>query len=477
MTPAPAYDLCREADPYWLARINHFVLPIRLAASLPAAQRGAVMEAADRLRAHDMLGAERAISTVAPQGAAADGLILHLGAIVAASTGRIDAAVAAMRQNAANAPDCAEYRSNLGIALVRAGRIGEAVEAFEAAVRLDPGFGFAYAALALIHTLARSWPQAERAARAAIRLKARLGADLPHLCLMAATMEQGKPVEGAFDFASLGLEAAREIDAALAHLPPVDETAFRHPAPGEAIVFVACDAPYFWAHAVPLVWSMAASGHAGPIHLHIANPDARVPDALAALHARVPALAASFETVDVARYYGKGTYFSSARFCRLYQFLRVNRRPVLMVDADTLWRRDLMPYLAAVDPAADVALCRLPAQPPWARLVGRVSFYRPSAGGMAFLRRLALFIADNFRRNTARWFLDQIGLYAVHRTMGDETRFAYLPEAEVSDRTFADGAYLWTVTNELKSQDNRYTAYKLELLARFGDPGAGEERP
>jgi len=466
----PAYDLCLKADPYWISRINSYVLPVRLVGHLAGPYREAAVTAVKALSREDFDAAAQAAAAARAMGIEDAGFAVHLAGLAAAGRGRFDEAIPLIELSLSEAA-CAEYRNNAGVAYVKAGRIAAAVAQFEAATRLAPDFGPPFAALAMLYTLARRWPQAEASARRAGRLKAPLGDGLVDLCLLSARLEQGQAPEGAFEFASLALDAEREIDAALASLPPVAPAEFRHEATGRYTVFLACDKIYFWRHGVPFVWSMAEVRPDCSLHVHIGNADEEVRAALAAMRARIAPLplTASFETVDVVRQYEKANYFSAARYCRLYQFLMANRRPTVMLDADVLWRRDIWPALAAAGPA-DVCLCRLEAQPPWARLVGRFIFARPTAGTEAFLRRLALFVADNFRKNAARWFLDQIGLYAVHRAAGDGVRFAYVPESEVSDRRFTDESALWTVTNELKQQDNRYNAYKMELLAKYGDP-------
>ncbi len=340
-------------------------------------------------------------------------------------------------------------------------------------MRLEPDDGYAHAAMALIHTLARHWPEAEGEARAATARKGQLGAGLVDLCLMAATFEQGRPVEGAFDFGSIGLDGAAAIGPALEHLPPIDEGEMRQPAHKNWCLFVAADSGYVRPHLVPLLLSMIEAGIGAGVHVHLYNPAADTMPLIDAVRAKLAPrpLTISRETVDTARYYAKNTYYSSARFCRLFQFVRATNVPTLMVDADSLWRADPSAMLAALHATADIGLCRIDAQPPWARIVGRVVYAVPGTAGADFLRRVALFIADNFRKGTARWFLDQVALHAVHDRASGGTRFAYLPEARMSDRQFTDRSLLWAVTNRMKKDANRYNDLKRDLLLRHGFGG------
>jgi tetratricopeptide (TPR) repeat protein len=465
----PSFELCLKADPYWISTINSYALPLRLIEPLAEPYRRLAAVAAQALTRSDFDAAHSAARQAMTTGISDHGFAQHLLALIAFSRRHDNSALADLRLSLGEAPDCAEYQNNFGVACVKTGQIAEAVGAFEAAAALAPNYGHPFAALAVLYTLARQWPKAESAAHTAIRLGATRRPNLAYLCLMSATLEQGKRPEGAFSFDSLAAGADTDIVSALGYLPPIDLNQFSYAPAGQYTIFLPCDREYFWTHAIPLVWSLAKAHCNASIHLHLGNADDEVRAAVAQMRQRIDLpLHASFELVDPDRYGGKKVYFSSARFCRLYQYLVATRRPTLMLDVDRLCRRDPWPEITAAG-LTDMGLCRVEEQPPWARVMGGIVAARPTPGSEEFLRRATVFIVDNFRRNTQNWFLDQVGLYAVWRQMKDRLRFTDLPAPIMSDRRFGEASALWSVVNELKHQDNRYNDFKTMLMHEYGD--------
>lgn len=75
------------------------------------------------------------------------------------------------QQVIAAAPTAAAPHINLGIAYRKAGRMGEAIREYEAAIRLDPRNAAAYHNLGLAHRLRGAWAEAEQAYRRALELR------------------------------------------------------------------------------------------------------------------------------------------------------------------------------------------------------------------------------------------------------------------------------------------------------------------
>jgi len=88
------------------------------------------------------------------------------------------------------APQSVRARNNLGAAYLRRGRLSQAQEQVEAALRIDPEFAFAHANLGKIHLDRGEWGRAEREFLTAIRLKGNEA--IPHLWLGAAYVQQGQ---------------------------------------------------------------------------------------------------------------------------------------------------------------------------------------------------------------------------------------------------------------------------------------------
>jgi Flp pilus assembly protein TadD len=127
----------------------------------------------------------RAIAQAAPASAAAQE---HFGALLAGA-GRIDEAVARLREAVRLDPDNAEAQSNLGVVLGRAGQLAEAVTHYRKAIQIEPGDPLTQTNLG--NTLSRlgEFPEAIRHFEEALRISPdRVDA---HIDWGAALLRQG----------------------------------------------------------------------------------------------------------------------------------------------------------------------------------------------------------------------------------------------------------------------------------------------
>lgn len=100
-----------------------------------------------------------------------DAAALFARALLAQDAGDDVAATALLHEVIALTPDRAAPHTNLGILLRRAGRLDDAVRAYETAIRLDPADAAAYHNLGLIHRSRGAFADAERAYVRALELR------------------------------------------------------------------------------------------------------------------------------------------------------------------------------------------------------------------------------------------------------------------------------------------------------------------
>ena len=100
-----------------------------------------------------------------------DAAALFARALLAQDAGDDVAATALLHEVIALTPDRAAPHTNLGILLRRAGRVDDAVLAYETAIRLDPADAAAYHNLGLIHRSRGAFADAERAYARALELR------------------------------------------------------------------------------------------------------------------------------------------------------------------------------------------------------------------------------------------------------------------------------------------------------------------
>ena len=392
--------------------------------------------------------------------------VLACKALYCAVQNQLVEAAEAAEAAARLAPHSPMIMEVLARSLLRAGRLEEAVTAYEQTVELDDGNNQAWAALAVLYALGDAWELADTAASKARRTGAEIGGVLVHLsALFASVMCQGSAEDLLWADA---LKIPPDLDAALALLPSVEGRWPEHPV-GDVLMFVACDPVYFEDHALALIWSLEAIGRPASLHLHLFDPTEAALTRVSAQAARCRSVRLTWtqEQVDPAQFPAKRVYYSSARYCRAAELVRHADASVIIVDADALFRQPLETLLAAVDAGADVALPVHEESPPWNRYAAGCVLFRPSVAGRLFLDRVASIVAHNLAQGTATWFIDQIALCLAAEHVSDRPSVAPLDLARFCDTGHGPDASIWVVTTN-KFPDGPYLRFRQELQARFG---------
>jgi hypothetical protein len=339
--------------------------------------------------------------------------------------------------------------------------------AFEGSVAADPSNAAGWAALAVIHAIEQNHAATETAAREALRLGNEHFGLVP-LALMQATYLQGKRVEGAMDFGSLEADGEAVVEAYLPGFPPVDLAALCHDGEKRPIYFIYADHAYVIEHAIPLILSLKESAGDAAVHLHVANPGnglRRILDRLKLALGGMP-LRVSGESVVVEQYAAPAIYHSCMRFVRMYQLLRMNEAPVIMLDADVLVRKN--PVTLVHPGPIDVVVSRSPHDPFWSTYYGGYVEVHPTGPGRAYLAQVAAFILDNIRKGVARWFLDQTALATCADKFSKSATVGTLPPSASGVGQFTGHETFWTAVNQDKYADNEHTREKRRLRDAYG---------
>src|SRR5882724_6733387 len=141
----------------------------------------------------DMAGAERALAPLSALGLAGDPEVLNMLGAIRLSQGRFAEAVALLSQGRAAAPREPMLACNLGRALASLGRVDEASEAFNAAIKLRPDFVDArFEAAQLLHRTGK-FEDAEKGFRQLLRIMP--GHLHAKMALGAVLADGGRPLE------------------------------------------------------------------------------------------------------------------------------------------------------------------------------------------------------------------------------------------------------------------------------------------
>ncbi|MBM3524003.1 MAG: tetratricopeptide repeat protein, partial [Alphaproteobacteria bacterium] len=296
---------------------------------------------------------------------------LHLAGVAAAQRddhARAETLIAAALRRA---PDVADYHNNLGLALKNLGRPEEAMTCWHRALALRPGFaeaefnlgsalnaaGDSDGSAQAFHRALASAPDYPHAmvGLASHLFEARDYAAAERLLGRAAAIAPALFGYGAHCSLGDGYEAAADPDRFTALLTAMPAVAGERPAaerPGP-IVFAAMDQRYFSDYGRALALSAARFTPGLSVHLHVMNPGPGFAAEAAALKRRAGAIELTLGWEEGAP--AKRAYYANVRLARLAAIVAATGRDALMLDADSLIRRDIAPLLAAAR-GADVTL-------------------------------------------------------------------------------------------------------------------------
>lgn len=292
-------------------------------------------------------------------------------------------------------------------------------------------------------------------------------------CLYALGGQPDEPV----DFASLNAEQAAKHpfqNPALNWLMP-----HTGPARVKTTVMIACDEKYFFEHALALLYSIhAQNGGELCVHFHLYNPNPSMLRLLARLSGDYPEMeiSATSETIaDTTDSKGKTVeinkliQYATRRFIAASALLEHFNAPLILIDADALWKQSWSARFGKASQTVDVIACKPEVSPSWEKILAGFLYVKPTETGKNYLRQVAAFIAHNLNKGKYVWFLDQIALSACYDRFLEpnaNTALAVKP-AHIMDYGFGEDALTWVVTNQ-KSGSGEYAEYKRQIQVQYG---------
>jgi tetratricopeptide (TPR) repeat protein len=316
------------------------------------------------------------------------------------------------------------------------GRLEPALQAAEAALRMDGAALDAHLArAAALHGLDR-FDEALAAASEAVRLDprnplavARAGSALERLGRMAEAdrmFRRAADLTGANKAYSLVSFDAGVLDQirsskGTAVRQPMARLEPTHAAPPSFVVLVSCDAKYFVKYGFNFVNALARNAReASVLHLHLLDGDAdsdamlgRVVHEIAPGNLRVTTEVSSFGAgANVAAH----TYYSCARFLQLPALLDQYQCPVISIDVDAIVERPLGDLVSQVQGDAGLVR-RRPSHSPWLEIPAGLVIAMPSPRGRSYFELVRNYVLLFMRRGQFRWHLDQAALYCVLRML------------------------------------------------------------
>lgn len=214
----------------------------------------------------------------------------------------------------------------------------------------------------------------------------------------------------------------RQTDSAiLSDFVPLEELRHGPPAP---TLFLPSDPVYFRKFTLPLLDQIAARAPDLRVHVHLLDGDAAEwRDCLQAALGKTPAVSLSAEASG-ARQEPRtaAVYYHAVRLVRFHEYILRNRCPGLMIDVDADLTGD--PALAmARFMDRDLGLFATPQSfEPWHKFAAGCIGAAPTAGGLAFTRLVAAYIARLRSDGLGYWGMDQVAMFGVYTFLAREGR-------------------------------------------------------
>ncbi|WP_439670930.1 hypothetical protein AEMCBJ_15050 [Cupriavidus necator] len=235
------------------------------------------------------------------------------------------------------------------------------------------------------------------------------------------------------------------------------------PAPNDKLLIVtACDSAYI-NYAFSLINSIEKFSPGFPIHLHIVNPEGGLIEKLTRARETLDScrLTYSWEQTDLARLTleQRRSYYASARFLALQQWLPVLSLPVLCLDADSLVINPIdFDFTDKRD--VDVCLVRrdLGNEKPAEHLsVATGTIWINHSNGA---KKLISAIADELRlifaQGEAGWFVDQVSFFRQMTRLASEVQVLNI-KRKYADWEFRADSIVWAGKGDRKKTDFRFS--------------------
>lgn len=222
--------------------------------------------------------------------------------------------------------------------------------------------------------------------------------------------------------------------------PPTCEVVGRSIWPA-AMIYVSCDPKYFELFMPRFLESLVEAGSEAGVHVHLLDGTEHDWSRLAQSLRRHERVSASMTAEGGARRNFLGSaaryYYHAARYVRFYQYIRRNMRPAWLMDVDLVAETDPTPMFELLESHDFAATSRAGVLEPWGRIQAGLVGVAPTIGGLRYLRLVAAYISNWYRKGNLQWGIDQLALFAAYaylaqRGHAPDTRF--LGEEFMNDR-------------------------------------------
>jgi tetratricopeptide (TPR) repeat protein len=138
----------------------------------------------------------------------------------------------------------------------------------------------------------------------------------------------------------------------------------------------------------------------------------------------------NFDVISVEKYTPSDpTGYTTRRFIRLYQFIKIHKAPIMCIDADSHLLKPIGSTFNQFS-QSDVVLYKRQFEPNLHQIIfASASIFYPTDNALNFISFIINYISELESRNSARWFADQMALLAafVYFEPRENFNFGFLP--------------------------------------------------
>ncbi|WP_233967182.1 hypothetical protein [Pectobacterium polaris] len=162
---------------------------------------------------------------------------------------------------------------------------------------------------------------------------------------------------------------------------------------------------------------------------------------------------------------GMNVNYASRRFIFARHALSVLNSPVLILDTDCLFRKNLSDTIKQWH-LSDLVLTESESAPFWEKALGGFVYLGGGLTSKIFIDKVASFIHSNLLSYNSVWFLDQVALSAAIDAVGMPGDISRIDSAIVYDVNHIGYSLLWMVTT-VKNANGKYSDYKKQLTEKY----------
>ncbi len=276
-------------------------------------------------------------------------------------------------------------------------------------------------------------------------------------CFANVAESTGNLMAGSIRFDEDFFDALRDITDAdlLDGLPPV-ETVRNAAFTSDHVLYMACNASYFDAFAVPLLRSLADKAPGTQVHIHLMDSDTAHTTAADTFCGSLEglAIALSVERPDLsgADIMTARAYYHAIRFIRFYHHVQIYGKTLWLMDVDGLFNLPPDGFFDAAQ-GFDVSMRVRPGRlEPWNQFNACLFGVAPTDRALAYLHLTAAYISHFYRRGPLAWGIDQLAMYAayVDCQRRDAAPSIYFLDETVLDYDYRTDGVLWCSSGTTK---------------------------